>query len=71
MYLGGLEDYQGRVDLQVFDMSARLIVERTNFSPYDYVSLPNMSSGIYIVRVFYPPPLNFKPVVIKQFILNQ
>jgi len=67
MYIGGLDEYPSLIDVQVYDLRGRLIIQRVNHRPTDYISLPSMANGIYIVRVFFPLT-HFKPIVIKQFI---
>ena len=62
-----MEEYEGFIDFQLFDMTGRLIMEKTHVSPLDYYVAPSLPSGIYITRVYFPDT-PFKPLVDKSFL---
>lgn len=66
-YFEGLDEYNGRISFQVFDLRGRLIVQKYNFSHWDGVMLPSVASGIYIMRVNLEGT-RYRPYVQKQFI---
>ena len=65
--IGGLDEYNGFIDFQLFDITGRLLMEKTHVSPLGYHVSPQLPSGMYITRVFFPTT-PFKPIIDKSFL---
>tara|TARA_R100000541_G_scaffold8789_2_gene16341 strand:+ start:345 stop:548 length:204 start_codon:yes stop_codon:yes gene_type:complete len=62
-----LEEYDGLIDFQLFDMAGRLLMMKRGVSPLDVYIAPQMPSGIYITRVFFPDT-RYQPLIDKSFL---